>query len=108
MPVEAARLRTPVPDAPAVLHPARERGGGVGAGRWGIEPNQHIMTRIPAMRIRTVNALLGHDEPLYLPAGAELSFGNELGFVIGQEARNVPAEAAYRYVAGYVLHERLL
>ena len=68
----------------------------------GIDPNQHIMTRIPAMRIRTVNALLGHDEPLYLPASAQLSFGNELGFVIGQEARNVAAEDAYRHVAGYV------
>lgn len=101
VPAEAARLRTPVPDAPLcyILH-----GNAVVVWRRqvGIEPNQHIMTRIPAMRIRTVNALLGHDEPLYLPAGAELSFGNELGFVIGQEARNVPAEDAYRYVAGYV------
>ena len=101
VPAEAARLRTPVPDAPLcyILH-----GNAVVVWRRqvGIEPNQHIMTRIPAMRIRTVNALLGHDEPLYLPAGAELSFGNELGFVIGQEARSVPAEDAYRYVAGYV------
>ena len=39
------------------------------------DPNQHVMTRIPAMRIRTVNALLGYDEPLYLPASAKLSFG---------------------------------
>ncbi len=101
VPAEAARLRTPVPDAPLcyILH-----GNAVVVWRRqvGIKPNEHIMTRIPAMRIRTVNALLGHDEPLYLPAGAELSFGNELGFVIGQEARNVPAEDAYRYVAGYV------
>ena len=101
VPADAARLRTPVPDAPLcyILH-----GNAVVVWRRqvGIDPNQHIMTRIPAMRIRTVNALLGHDEPLYLPAGAQLSFGNELGFVIGQEARNVPAEHAYRHVAGYV------
>ena len=101
VPADAARLRTPVPDAPLcyILH-----GNAVVVWRRqvGIDANQHIMTRIPAMRIRTVNALLGHDEPLYLPASAQLSFGNELGFVIGQEARNVPAEHAYRHVAGYV------
>ena len=101
VPAGAARLRTPVPDAPLcyVLH-------GNAATVWcrqsEMDPNLHVMTRIPAMRIRTVNALLGHDEPLYLPATAKLSFGNELGFVIGQEARNVRAEDAYRYVAGYV------
>ncbi len=101
VPAGVARLRTPVPDAPLcyVLH-------GNAATVWcrqsEMDPNLHVMTRIPAMRIRTVNALLGHDEPLYLPASAKLSFGNELGFVIGQEARNVRAEDAYRYVAGYV------
>ena len=101
VPAGVARLRTPVPDAPLcyVLH-------GNAATVWcrqaEMDPTQHVMTRIPAMRIRTVNALLGHDEPLYLPASAKLSFGNELGFVIGQEARNVRAEDAYRYVAGYV------
>ena len=101
VPAQVARLRTPVPDAPLcyVLH-------GNAATVWcrqsEMDPNQHVMTRIPAMRIRTVNALLGHDEPLYLPASAKLSFGNELGFVIGQEARNVSAEHAYRHVAGYV------
>ncbi|MAG36916.1 MAG: hypothetical protein CL878_11835, partial [Dehalococcoidia bacterium] len=101
VPSRAARLRTPVPDAPLcyILH-----GNAVIVWRRqvGIDPTQHIMTRIPAMRIRTVNSLLGHDEPLYLPPSSKLSFGNELGFVIGQEARNVPAEQAYRYVAGYV------
>lgn len=101
VPAGAARLRTPVPDAPLcyVLH-------GNAATVWcrqsEKDPNQHVMTRIPAMRIRTVNALLGHNEPLYLSASAQLSFGNELGFVIGQEARNVSAEHAYRHVAGYV------
>ena len=101
VPADVARLRTPVPDAPLcyVLHGNAPT---VWCRQSEMDPNLHVMTRIPAMRIRTVNALLGHDEPLYLPATAKLSFGNELGFVIGQEARNVPAEHAYRHVAGYV------
>ena len=101
VPAGAARLRTPVPDTPLcyILHGNAPT---VWCRQSEKDPNQHVMTRIPAMRIRTVNALLGHDEPLYLPASAKLSFGNELGFVIGQEARNVPAEHAYRHVAGYV------
>lgn len=101
VPAHRARLRTPVPDSPLffVFH-----GNAVIVWRRqvGIDPTQHIMTRIPAMRIRTINSLLGQDEPLYLPSNAELSYGNELGFVIGKEARDVPAEKAYGHVAGYV------
>ena len=101
VPASAARLRTPVPETPIfyVLH-----GNSVIVWRRqvGIEPTQHIMTRVPAMRVRTLNALLGHNEPLYLPPGSDLTFGNELGFVIGQAARNVSAERAYAHVAGYV------
>ena len=101
VPASGARLRTPVPDPPLwmVLH-------GTSTIVWrkqvGIDPMRHIMTRVPAKRVRTVNALLGHDEPLYLPPEAQLSFGVELGFVIGAPAREVAAEHAYRHVAGYV------
>ena len=101
VPASRARLRTPVPDPPLwmVLH---GNGPIVWRKQEGMDPTRHIMTRVPAKRVRTVNALLGQDEPLYLPPDAQLSFGAELGFVIGAPAYRVSADHAYRHVAGYL------
>ena len=101
VPASCARLRTPVPDPPLwmVLHGNSPT---VWRKQEGMDPTQHIMTRVPAKRVRTVNALLGQDEPLYLPPHAQLSFGAELGFVIGAPAHRVSADHAYRHVAGYL------
>lgn len=101
VPASRARLRTPVPDSPLwmVLHGNSPT---VWRKQEGMDPTQHIMTRVPAKRVRPVNALLGQDEPLYLPPDAQLSFGAELGFVIGAPAHRVSADQAYRHVAGYL------
>ena len=101
VPASCARLRTPVPDSPLwmVLHGNSPT---VWRKQEGMDPTQHIMTRVPAKRVRPVTALLGQDEPLYLPPHAQLSFGAELGFVIGAPAHRVSAEYAYRHVAGYL------
>ncbi len=101
VPASRARLRTPVPDPPLwmVLH---GNGPIVWRKQEGMDPTRHIMTRVPAKRVRTVNALLGQDEPLYLPPDAQLSFGAELGLVIGAPAHRVSADHAYRHVAGYL------
>ena len=101
VPASRARLRTPVPDSPLwmVLHGNSPT---VWRKQEGMDPTQHIMTRVPAKRVRPVNSLLGQDEPLYLPPDAQLSFGAELGFVIGAPAHRVSADQAYRHVAGYL------
>ena len=101
VPASRARLRTPVPDPPLwmVLHGNSPT---VWRKQERMDPTRHIMTRIPAKRVRPVNALLGQDEPLYLPPDAQLSFGAELGFVIGAPAHRVSADQAYRHVAGYL------
>ncbi len=101
VPASCARLRTPVPDSPLwmVLHGNSPT---VWRKQEEMDPTQHIMTRVPAKRVRPVTSLLGQDEPLYLPPQAELSFGAELGFVIGAPAHRVSAEHAYRHVAGYL------
>ncbi|HZS02520.1 MAG TPA: fumarylacetoacetate hydrolase family protein [Chloroflexota bacterium] len=52
----------------------------------------------------TEGCLIGPGEAILCPAGEEtLDWEGELGVVIGRPARNVPASAAYDYIAGYTI-----
>jgi len=63
---------------------------------------QWEMTRIPHFRIRPWSSLSGHGETISLRQGCGLSFGLELGIVIGRRAYRVGREHAAEHIAGVV------
>lgn len=57
----------------------------------------------PLVFHKGVGSLSGPDDPILLAEGSEaLDWEAELGFVIAQDCRNVPAHSALSYVGGYV------
>jgi acylpyruvate hydrolase len=57
---------------------------------------------LPILFAKFANAIVGPGEPIRLPgASGEVDFEAEMAFVIGRRARNVSAEDALAYVAGY-------
>jgi len=57
----------------------------------------------PLVFIKTVNCIVGPDEPVLLPKMApnEVDYEAELVIVIGKQAKNVPENEAADYVLGY-------
>lgn len=56
----------------------------------------------PWLFVRTTDSLVGHDQPILLPSVSEaLDYEAELAVVIGKHARNVSADEAMSYVAGF-------
>ena len=59
----------------------------------------------PVIFFKSTTALCGHNDPLVMPRGAtKVDWEVELAVIIGAEARYVPKERAYEFVAGYALH----
>lgn len=63
---------------------------------------QWEMTRIPHFRTRPWSSLSGHGETIPIRRGCGLSFGLELGIVIGRRAFRVDREHAAEHIAGVV------
>lgn len=58
----------------------------------------------PIVFVKVPSALIAHDEAIVYPRiTQELDYEGELAVVIGRRARNVPAEEAMAYVAGYTV-----
>lgn len=59
----------------------------------------------PVLFAKFPTAIIGPDEAIRWPEGAseQVDYEAELAFVIGQKARNVPAEQAMNIVAGYTI-----
>ncbi len=56
---------------------------------------------IPVFYFSNPTALIGHDAPVFAPAGCvELDYELELGIVIGRGGRDIPAEQAWSHVGG--------
>jgi 2-keto-4-pentenoate hydratase/2-oxohepta-3-ene-1,7-dioic acid hydratase in catechol pathway len=65
------------------------------------EGNWEPPTR-PAFFLRVAASLCGHREPIIAPRVSDrLDYEGELALVIGTRAHRVPAEEAFRHVAGY-------
>ncbi|HEY2097026.1 MAG TPA: fumarylacetoacetate hydrolase family protein, partial [Pseudonocardia sp.] len=65
------------------------------------EGNWEPPTR-PAFFLRVAASLCGHQEPIIAPSVSDrLDYEGELALVIGTRAHRVPAEDAFRYIAGY-------
>lgn len=59
---------------------------------------------VPVFYFSNHNALLGHEAPVFAPAGCvELDYELELGVVIGRGGRDIPAERAWEHVFGFTI-----
>jgi fumarylacetoacetate (FAA) hydrolase len=58
---------------------------------------------IPVFYFSNPGAVIGPDAPLEMPQITELDYELELACVIGRAGRDIPAEEAERYIAGYTI-----
>jgi fumarylacetoacetate (FAA) hydrolase len=102
--LESIRLRTPLPDPPSLrdgyafeqhVKAARARRG------VGMIPEWY---GFPVFYFSNTSALYGPDEAVPYPrASRELDFELEIAAVIGREGRDISAEEAPGYIAGYMV-----
>jgi fumarylacetoacetate (FAA) hydrolase len=58
----------------------------------------------PSFYFANAGALVGHDEPVFGPAGStQLDFELELGVIIGRGGRDIPAAEAMNHIAGFTI-----
>ncbi|MDW8261889.1 MAG: fumarylacetoacetate hydrolase family protein [Phycisphaerales bacterium] len=58
----------------------------------------------PSFYFSNPGSLVGHDAPVYGPAGSnQLDFELELGIIIGRGGRDIPARDAWKHVAGFTI-----
>lgn len=59
----------------------------------------------PVLFMKATSSLAGPNDEVVIPRGGEkLDWEVELAVIVGKEARYVPKERAYEFVAGYALH----
>jgi len=58
---------------------------------------------IPVVFLKATNSVIGHESPIILPEAGpnEIDYEAELAVIIGKKAKNVPAQDAMNYIAGY-------
>jgi fumarylacetoacetate (FAA) hydrolase len=103
-PLGSVTLRTPVPDPPTLrdfyafeqhVKAARARRNAGMIPEW---------YQIAVFYFSNTSELLGTDEPLVYPrASRELDFELEMAAVIGRTGRDIPADEAPGYIAGYMV-----
>jgi len=96
----SVRLLAPVPRPPKILCLA-----GNYAEHWreGGHEAPPKMNHTPEVFVKPVTTIVGPDEPIVLPGAicTAVDYEGELAVVIGRRAKNVAAENALEYVAGY-------
>lgn len=59
---------------------------------------------IPVFYFSNPTAFLGHNEPLNYPwYSQQLDLEQEVGIIIGKSGKNIPAEQAHEYIAGFMI-----
>ena len=99
----AARLLAPVPRPPTIRDfYAFEQHVKAARALRGLEmvPEWY---QIPVFYYSNPGAVIGPDAPLEMPQITDLDFELELAAVIGRAGRDIPAEQADRYIAGYMI-----
>jgi len=101
-PLDQVRLKAPVPQARKLLALAGNYQEHV---REGGRPTHTKEETYPYFFMKPPSTgLIGSGEPVRLPKMArKLDYEGELVIVIGRRGRSIPAEQAYRYVAGYTV-----
>jgi 2-keto-4-pentenoate hydratase/2-oxohepta-3-ene-1,7-dioic acid hydratase in catechol pathway len=103
--VEEMRLLAPLPDPPN-LYMAGANYADHAREMRKLPPNAAIPKPAggPFMFLKPTTTIVGHrDEVLIAPGSKRVDWEVELAVVIGRRAHRVPAEDAYRYVAGYTV-----
>jgi 2-keto-4-pentenoate hydratase/2-oxohepta-3-ene-1,7-dioic acid hydratase in catechol pathway len=68
------------------------------------EPIPESWYKMPVYYKGNPNTLIGHNEPAYWPHYSHrLDYELELACIIAKEGRNIPAEEAHSYIAGYAV-----
>ncbi|MGP1907720.1 fumarylacetoacetate hydrolase family protein [Metabacillus sp. JX24] len=63
-----------------------------------------VLPDIPVFFFKPVSSVIGPDEKIVIPAGAEeVKFESELAVVIGKEAKNLSEDEVFDYVFGYTV-----
>ncbi|MCS7308971.1 MAG: fumarylacetoacetate hydrolase family protein [Armatimonadetes bacterium] len=95
--LEEVRLLPPVPRPQKIL--------AIGANyRAHCEESGMPIPQKPIVFVKVPSALIAHGEAIVYPRiTSELDYEGELAVVVGRRARNVPAEEAMAYVAGYTI-----
>jgi len=95
-PLAQVTLRAPIPRPGKIICIGQNYRGHV-------RETNAAMPETPVIFAKYGNAVIGHGEPIVLPAAVERTdYEGELGVVIGTRCRNVPEAQALDYVAGYV------
>jgi len=101
-PLDAVRLRPPVPQARKLLALAGNYQEHI---REGGRPTHEKEETYPYFFMKPPSTtLVGTEDAIRYPAIAQkLDYEGELTVVIGKRGRDIPADQAYRYVAGYTI-----
>lgn len=97
-PLSEVRLSAPVPDPDKIV--------AVGLNYMDHVREQKVeVPRSPILFAKYPSSVIGPGDPIcWSPElTSQVDYEGELAVVIGQQARNVPAEKAYDYVAGYTI-----
>lgn len=104
LPQRKARFLPPVPRPPSFRdYLAFEQHARVAGPRLGLDmPSAWYDS--PAFYFSNAGALVGHDTPVYAPAGSnELDFELELGVILSRGGRDIDARDAWKHVAGFTI-----
>jgi 2-keto-4-pentenoate hydratase/2-oxohepta-3-ene-1,7-dioic acid hydratase in catechol pathway len=95
-PVEAARLRAPIPRPGKIICVGRNYAEH--AREFGSEaPTQ------PIFFLKSNNTICGPGEPVMLPPNSsQVDYEAELAVIIGKSGKNIPEAEAYEHIAGYM------
>lgn len=95
-PIETARLGPPIPDPEKIICLGLNYKSH--AEETGLKPPE-----VPILFSKYRNALTGPTSPILLPGvSEEIDYEAELAVVIGKRCKNISAEEALNYVAGYM------
>ncbi len=104
LPLNEAKLLTPVPNPPTMrdFYAFEQHVASARAKRGlGMIPEWY---EIPTFYFTNTSEIYGHDEPVPYPVGSnELDIELEIACVIGREGKDIPVEEAADYIAGYTI-----
>jgi len=97
MPLAQVTLKAPIPRPGKIICIGQNY-------REHVRETKATVPDTPVIFAKYGNAVIGHGEPVVLPAAVERpDYEGELGVVIGRRCRNVPEAQALDYVAGYTV-----
>jgi len=98
IPVSTTRLLAPVP------RPGKLIAAWVNYEEHGKEATVQAPKNAPLFFTKWPTAVIGPGQPIVLPRiSQKVDYEAELALVIGTKGKNIPAERAYEYVAGYTI-----